>query len=1348
MRLLAAVFGKCGVLFLTAVGIAFASMLAPAVVKADYDPYLDDDVLLFFDVNDSNTYTETGGIVSEIGIHGLNDSNFQLYGDASIVNNNLIFSGNDYYHDDHVDTQNQGTFYIYFTDFTPVDVGFGGAYFYTYSNQSLSPLNQLKHNWTSFYQKRSYGITEYPFASEYVPSTLETMPSGVKPMFSLFAHWNGTDGTTLYEDGYHFADFNSVLSSNNTNGRMYIGNQASTYTGVALKAHVQGILYTNTELTPDDYASLDEHFYNNEVFPGSTPTPTPNQPPKISLNGLPSVTVIQGETYTDEGVTVTDAEDEDIALAEIDKQYWRQGEGVAEPVPTVDTALPGTYLIVYTVTDSGGLSAEPVERTVIVEALLPPNPPDEPQLQQVNPLTGQPIDVGAHIGVSAAENQVTFLGEVTHPQGKPVRLVVQIQRINANPPDSPMILPEGSLVPSGQISAVLSGPLQPGEYRWWAKTKDSDGNESDRVGFKSGQPDEVDFQYGFEPYPFGFQFKNRGIDTSSLGGGFTDSGEIIPGERWDIFNSVFVMPPLSDNTDKINAFKAAQLHKDTKFRGVCWGMSLTAAGSYVNPTFMTTVFGDYWALFNQAEKHVWPLSDENFGTTWRLLWDGNNLAAKPLLKTLAGLQLIQSSIEFSNALQRGDGDAPLSLSELINKLLQNQSLLAGQSLLGFGYISTDGDPQGHAVVPYKIEQQSANIYKIYVYDPDSPDSDGSSQGNAAYDRYLMIDTSSSEGTWSYVFASGTQWPETPNKSAFLELYDVKTLLAGNSRLTPIIYDDNSTGILEGDAQLLVFDSDGKKIGFQNGEYYHETTNIERFVDFAEGEQPEETPPDYLQMYRFSSNADINAEITGKATGAYEFSKMFRRGVVELTKVPTVLHAKDLLTVTENGDVSIVFDDETARTGRYDLYVSNKDGAATEFTAAGLPVMSGATFQFSFNWEVLRTGGNGVTIQVDYTSDGIVDSTGTIGGALNDSVAPVTTAILTGTQYADESYAPGAILTLTAADNEGGTGVGITEYSLDNGTTWTAYATPVVFNDEGAVTLLYRSADVLGNTEESKTLAFTVYQNHPPVLAPVGNQTTSEGQLLSFTLSATDPDGDDLAFTAANLPAGAEFDPDTATFSWTPTFDQAGNYEDINFTVTDSGDPMELDTELITITVGDVNRPPEITPIGPQTVFEDELLAFTVTAADPDGDAVSLSASGLPDGATFDAPTATFTWTPSRSQAGNYTVTLIATDSGSPAETATFDLTITVGDNPTPLEEADLLIQTVVAAQLPKNLENSYLANLKKIRPFLEDGKLMPTLNQLDAFIQKVTQDFQQGKLTAAQKGTLLALATDLQADMQ
>ena len=230
-------------------------------------------------------------------------------------------------------------------------------------------------------------------------------------------------------------------------------------------------------------------------------------------------------------------------------------------------------------------------------------------------------------------------------------------------------------------------------------------------------------------------------------------------------------------------------------------------------------------------------------------------------------------------------------------------------------------------------------------------------------------------------------------------------------------------------------------------------------------------------------------------------------------------------------------------------------------------------------------------------------------------------------------------------------------SLTQEFTWTPG-----FGDGGNYQVLFTLTDE-GDPPQSDSEAITITVgdvNRLPVLDPIGNKAVNEGELLEFTITATDPDGGSLTFSAGNLPSGASFDAVSQQFSWTPAYGQAGSYANILFTVTDDGNPPQSDSEAITITVRDVNRLPVLDPIGDRTADEGELLAFTVTGSDPDGDALRFSTGTLPPGAFFDSLTQEFTWTPGFGDGGNYQVLFTLTDEGDPGLSDTEEITITVG----------------------------------------------------------------------------------------
>lgn len=174
-------------------------------------------------------------------------------------------------------------------------------------------------------------------------------------------------------------------------------------------------------------------------------------------------------------------------------------------------------------------------------------------------------------------------------------------------------------------------------------------------------------------------------------------------------------------------------------------------------------------------------------------------------------------------------------------------------------------------------------------------------------------------------------------------------------------------------------------------------------------------------------------------------------------------------------------------------------------------------------------------------------------------------------------------------------------------------------------------------------------NSPPLLASIGNKIVNEGQTLTFTLSASDADGDPLTYLATDLPNGAIFDPATQTFHWTPNYTQSGNYS-THFEVSDG---IYTDEVNIIITVNNVNRAPTFTSIPANgSIFnETDAIQITVTANDLDNDPLSyvIKIDGIQV-----STSSTYIWTTNYSNAGYHNIYISVNDG-----TATVNSTITI-----------------------------------------------------------------------------------------
>lgn len=176
----------------------------------------------------------------------------------------------------------------------------------------------------------------------------------------------------------------------------------------------------------------------------------------------------------------------------------------------------------------------------------------------------------------------------------------------------------------------------------------------------------------------------------------------------------------------------------------------------------------------------------------------------------------------------------------------------------------------------------------------------------------------------------------------------------------------------------------------------------------------------------------------------------------------------------------------------------------------------------------------------------------------------------------------------------------------------------------------------------------------------------EDQPLTGNVSTNDVRGDGtqtwtLVSTVSH--GSLKFNP-SGTFTYEP---------DLNYYGTDSfvyrlcDRDNECSQATVTITIASVNDPPVLTPVGNRSVCQASLLNFTAAASDPDipANILSYSLIGAPPGAVIDASAGVFTWTPSDTQSGVYTLTVRVTDDGTPQLYDEEQITITVFGIPSP-----------------------------------------------------------------------------------
>ena len=280
--------------------------------------------------------------------------------------------------------------------------------------------------------------------------------------------------------------------------------------------------------------------------------------------------------------------------------------------------------------------------------------------------------------------------------------------------------------------------------------------------------------------------------------------------------------------------------------------------------------------------------------------------------------------------------------------------------------------------------------------------------------------------------------------------------------------------------------------------------------------------------------------------------------------------------------------------------------------------------------------------------------------VTDNAAPVITA------PGDKSYAQGASITefaINVSDSDDGT-VTVTVTDLPDGLSYSS-TTKKVSGDvaKDAEVKVYTAtitANDGANAAVTETFTVTVTDvSFAPVITDPGDKTYAQGTTITaFNITVSDADGDTLTVTVTGLPSGLSYSSTTKKVSGTVASD--ATVQDYTATITANDGTNTAVTETFTVTVTDASFSPAITDPGAKSYAQGATItAFDIETSDPDGDTLTVTVTGLPDGLSYNATTKKVSGTVANdATVQDYTATITASDG---TKTVNQDFTVTVTD---------------------------------------------------------------------------------------
>ena len=502
-------------------------------------------------------------------------------------------------------------------------------------------------------------------------------------------------------------------------------------------------------------------------------------------------------------------------------------------------------------------------------------------------------------------------------------------------------------------------------YNWESSSGDWNASQKTRIwSFPDGGAKEVwaevrdfagqtDTDHAFiktpyAPNPYGYRFVNLSP------WGVSDEG------KCRVFDEVFGTSSVSDQM-KI------QMVDEFCGGGHCFGMAASSLNEYVDPQYDWFLKDSQVCAthdLNQSGDDPCQVTVYRCKWDWmqwffpafceaKVCWDGTgNLTSKPLLKRLMAFQL-----------RFYDSHHERVEEEELHTLL-DKHYATDCCVLGIEYNSPEED-KAHALVPFEVDEDNK---RIHVYDPSGPDE---------FDHWLELSPQYDFG-WRYERLPGEYWPPHSATKASIWLYPIQDIV----RTREWNFHDAFWYLYRSEIKLLQ-DSQGRRTGFEDGQYIAEIPDLE-FVPVY-GAVAEDKSTALSHVVYLDGDSELVAVVGGNADEPYFLGKFGADYFCNMAGMFAYDGDRHTVSITAN-DLQISFEEFVPgaepsgggeQVGAYcaRMHVAT-DGLGQTVLVGPVAPHPGATHQYAIDWEALAADMPSVTVSKDNDGDGSFEDTAT------------------------------------------------------------------------------------------------------------------------------------------------------------------------------------------------------------------------------------------------------------------------------------------------------------------------------------------------------------------------------------